>query len=528
MARRRIKVPLEDRIKGLLPGQGVIYTRESVRADVSESSEQQHAGSLRLFERLDLPGPTPLLLKEIHSASDGTREVYELLVAGIERGLIPWVICRDDDRLVRNPIELEALIPILVKTGVPIYFYAASPYDLATPDGRMMARMRVNIARSEVEKKSARQKGLNQHRAAQGKPFHTFHGFGYKWQGEGREKRRVQDPAAAKAVRWALKHLKLAGTCADVAREWNRLGLVNQRGGPWKWDAARKAMLNPALCGYRVYQPSSVFVPGFKRKNDWEFEIAEMIKGDWKPILSVAEWLTVRDILTKTKSQAGNNLKHFGSGMYECGKCATGVRLLSSHLSPKLGGRLVYRCQDCYGLSVDAGRVDAFVKDVLGLTLLQRKTYEAVFGVEDASTTDGAKLQAERDELAERVEALAESFAQGRTPLAMLEKSTARMNKRMAELDGELAQLSKQEEERRFFTDPDQVLASFESASLESQRFILASVFPKIVIYGPGKGRYGRPIHEWVHIFDRAGKRVKLDPPKSLIEQFRDAQRAKS
>ncbi|MCH8565261.1 recombinase family protein [Nesterenkonia sp. LB17] len=92
------------------------------------------------------------------SASNGkARPAYQRMARGIEAGQIQDIIVWDVDRLTRTPRELEDFIDWadqhklqFAKTGGVV--------DLATPHGRMNARVKGAVARDEADQQPRRQK----------------------------------------------------------------------------------------------------------------------------------------------------------------------------------------------------------------------------------------------------------------------------------------------------------------------------------------------------------------------------------
>ncbi len=72
--------------------------------------------------------------------------------AVLSGGVIAW----HPDRLHRSPRELEDFIDLMERTGCTVVTVTAGEYDLATPEGRLTARIVGSVARKESEDKSRR------------------------------------------------------------------------------------------------------------------------------------------------------------------------------------------------------------------------------------------------------------------------------------------------------------------------------------------------------------------------------------
>ena len=78
------------------------------------------------------------------------------------------VFCWRWDRFIREPLDLEHLIPRFDKAGVR-FAEADGVIDLGTDSGRLAARILVAVAKAEQERKSERQKLANEAAAIAGK-----------------------------------------------------------------------------------------------------------------------------------------------------------------------------------------------------------------------------------------------------------------------------------------------------------------------------------------------------------------------
>src|SRR3954447_11896111 len=85
------------------------------------------------------------------SYSGKPRPGYRALLDDVEHGRADAVLAWHTDRLHRRPVELEEYIDVCDRHGVITQTVKAGPLDLATPSGRMVARMLGSGSRYEVE-----------------------------------------------------------------------------------------------------------------------------------------------------------------------------------------------------------------------------------------------------------------------------------------------------------------------------------------------------------------------------------------
>ena len=91
---------------------------------------------------------------------DVERPDYDAMVASLKRGELDAIICWDLDRLTRRPSQLEEWIDRAEEHGLKLVT-ANGDGDLRTDGGRMFARIKAAVARSEVERKGARLIGVH-------------------------------------------------------------------------------------------------------------------------------------------------------------------------------------------------------------------------------------------------------------------------------------------------------------------------------------------------------------------------------
>src|ERR1700733_7470064 len=126
-----------------------IYVRISQdREGKAANVEIQEEDCRALAQRLDMRVHEAVYSDNDISASRFGRKRrpgYEQLLADIESGVIQAVIAWHPSRLHRRPMELERYIDIVEKRGVITHMVRAGEWDLATPSGRVHARIMSNI-----------------------------------------------------------------------------------------------------------------------------------------------------------------------------------------------------------------------------------------------------------------------------------------------------------------------------------------------------------------------------------------------
>lgn len=274
------------------------------------------------------------------SASDvrKRRPGYDGLVAGYERGEFGAIICWDLDRLTRIPAQLEEWITAAQQRGLWLVT-ANGEADLSTDAGQLFARIKAAVARSEVDRKSARQKAAAKQRAEDGRPPLGVRLTGYDPKGN-----LIAHEAAVVAEMFARFH---AGDSLRGIVAWlTETGVPTRHGQPWNPSAVRSILTNPRYCGRAVYEGKTNGHP-----------------GTWPPVVDEAlfDMVALRLADPRRRSQHGTDRRHLGSSLYRCGVCGAPMR---AHARKVRGTTTIfYRCAG--HLTRNATPVDAFVLAVL-------------------------------------------------------------------------------------------------------------------------------------------------------------------
>src|SRR5260370_38562015 len=153
------------------------------------------------------------------------RPGYEEAMRLVDARAVDAVLCFKWDRFIREPLDLEYLIPRFDKAGVR-FAEVDGNIDLGTDSGRLAARILIAVAKAEQERKSERQKLANEAAAVHGKRrLGTPRPFGY------RDDHVTPHPAEREAVAAACAVLLGGGTLSGGMREWTQAG---GRPGPAK------------------------------------------------------------------------------------------------------------------------------------------------------------------------------------------------------------------------------------------------------------------------------------------------------
>ena len=88
----------------------------------------------------------------------------------VDACMVDAVLCFKWDRFIREPLDLEYLIPRFDKARVR-FAEVDGNIDLGTDSGRLHARILIAVAKAEQERKAERQKLANEQAAINGQRF---------------------------------------------------------------------------------------------------------------------------------------------------------------------------------------------------------------------------------------------------------------------------------------------------------------------------------------------------------------------
>lgn len=238
------------------------------------------------------------------SASDRRkiRPGYRDLAAAYQAAEYDALICWDLDRLTRQPRELENWIDAAESRGL-LLVTANGEADLGTDGGRMYARIKAAVARSEVERKAARQRSAALQRSQHGRPPTGVRLTGYTPQGETVEEE-------AEIVRGIFERFAAGDSLRGITAWLAETGVPTRRGGAWHPSSVRGVLTNPRYAGRAIYQGAPTGEQG-----GWE----SLVDGD------VFDAVQARLQDPRRRTQDGTDRRYLGAGLFVCDACSATV-----------------------------------------------------------------------------------------------------------------------------------------------------------------------------------------------------------
>ncbi|MER6331827.1 recombinase family protein [Streptomyces sp. NPDC001034] len=346
---------------------------------------------------------------DVSAYSGKKRPGYEQMLADLDQGTATIVVAWHTDRLHRSPTELERYISLSERRGVSTHTVQAGELDLSTPTGRMTARILGAVARQESEHKGERVARARQQKALAGEWMGGIRPFGWGLP-TGGTRTKIDRKTGEETTEPELDMLRAVPEEAEVLRYWTDAilsggsirglvkwcadkGITTTRGNPVTHTELRDMLMRPRNAGIAVYRGE------------------EIGRGQWEPIVEETKYRAVCAILKdpSRKTTPGAQPKWLGSLLYRCGRgtCDKLVYVTQS------GGRRYpsYRCQGGHGGGRRAEITDQYVEDTIIERLSRDDAHDLLLPA--PSEMDVAALQAEAEEIRQRMRNLAGMYAAG-------------------------------------------------------------------------------------------------------------------
>jgi site-specific DNA recombinase len=383
-------------------------TRIAIYCRISQDGEgtglgvaRQEADCRQLCERRGWAVADVLIDNDVSAFSGKHRPGYEKLTAGLRDrrydGLVVW----HPDRLHRSPRELEGFIDLMEQTGASVVTVTAGDLDLATPEGRLTARIVGSVARKESEDKSRRLRRKHQELAEAGK----VSGGGPRPFGYEADRLTICEPEAA-LIRDATERLLAGDTVRSIVRDWTDRGVPTVTGAHWSSTTVKRLMTSARISGQREHQ-GRIVGPAV-----------------WPAIIDPDQSVRLRAVLRDPKRSnrtARPVRSYLLSGFVVCGAC--GAKMTAQPVIRKGNKYRRYQCYKdrggCNRVGIGAEGVESLVVAAVTEVLDSPALAKAV-----ARTDEGPDPMIEIERLEARQVELAEEYGAGR--LSMIEWRAAR------------------------------------------------------------------------------------------------------
>jgi DNA invertase Pin-like site-specific DNA recombinase len=168
---------------------------------------------------------------DISASGKRKRPGWEALLDAMRTGRVQAVVAYSSSRLYRNLRDLTEFLDVVEQHGVEVATIASGNVDVATADGRMLARILASVDQAEWERGSERRRRQLADKTARGEWAGGHLPFGYLVNDT--TKALEVDPAQAATIRDAAERVLRGESGASVLRRWAGDGVTTKGGNPW-------------------------------------------------------------------------------------------------------------------------------------------------------------------------------------------------------------------------------------------------------------------------------------------------------
>lgn len=407
-----------------------VGTRAAVYARISQDQHETGLGVKRqlkdcraLAKRMGWTIVEEFVDNDVSATNGKPRPQYTSLMAKLGAGTLDALLVWDVDRLTRTPRELEDVVELAERRGVQLASVGGE-IDLATPQGRLTARIKGNVARHETEQLSRRVKAKMAELAERGASVGRI---AYGWQRE----RSLDSSGRVVGYRDAL-HLEqaevlreaaaavLAGdTLSSIVKSLNAADVPAPTGGAWTLTNLRGLLLRERNACRRVHQGQVIGV------------------GDWDRLFDDDTHTRLVAILRDParRTNRSNAVKYLLSGIATCGVCGSPLRVLPD----KARTTPTYICKAGAHVRRNLGAVDDLVSRVLVARLAQP---DALDLFQDHHSEDTEQLRAKAAALRAKLDLAADQFSDDVIDAQQFARVSAKLRPQLAALEAQLRSVS--------------------------------------------------------------------------------------
>jgi len=248
------------------------------------------------------------------------RPEYRRLLRDIEAGKIDAVVVWAEDRLHRQPIELEEFVRTCDGAGMTQLVTVSGTIDLGTGDGMMVARIKGAVAAEEVRKTKQRVMRRKRQKAEAGEYAGGRRAYGFEKDGI------THIPEEAARIREAATRVLEGESLNSIKVDWNAQGVATVSGKTWSHTMLKRLVTSLRTVG-RCQHQGEDFAP-----------------AAWEPILDRATWEQCCSILgDPSRRRPPASRKYPLTGVLRCGLCKEPLKAM-----PR-GGKRVYGCKAATG-----------------------------------------------------------------------------------------------------------------------------------------------------------------------------------
>jgi DNA invertase Pin-like site-specific DNA recombinase len=383
------------------------------------------------------------------------RKDYARMMEEIAAGQIGAVLFTAQDRLIRQPRELEDLMTLVDLHRVTVRGVVAGHLDFESATGRLGARMGGVVAAHESDVKSERQRGMHEKLANKGRFSGGKRRFGYS-----ADMTEIREDEAA-YIRELADRVLAGETLTAIARDFNSRGSRTAAGVEWTHGKLRSMILGAHHAALRTHRGEIVG------------------EAEWTATLPRETWQAVKSVLMDPARGVGQKRtrRYLLTGIAVCGECGRTVR--GRVVRVKNGGTYpAYICSSTAHVQKPVEYTDLIVSAEIGERLASVASELLATG----DTGDASRLADEADALRAHRDELARSLATPGADIAAFRIAAAAIDDRLAEITRAMGEAVRVPAVLAGLAGNPDARAKFDALPLDRQRAVLAEMPGRVVL----------------------------------------------
>ncbi len=404
---------------------------------------------------------------DVSAYKSKVRPEYRRMLSDMKDGHVDAVVVYDQDRLTRQPRDLEEFFDICDAAGIRDLATVSGVLDLSTDSGQFTARILGAVARKSSDDQARRIRRKHEQLAADGK----ISGGGPRPYGYEPDKLRVRE-SEAMVVREVAGRILAGDSARSVCADLDQRGITTASGKSWNPSVLRKMMMSGRISGQREHH-GEIVGPAV-----------------WAAIITPAETARLRSALGAERPVALRHPRRYLlAGLLRCSHC--GETLVSR---PRAGGVRQYVCAKgpglagCGKISVLAEPVEALIFNaVVDLLDTPRLAEGIARGVvdDDAATALHTELDADQAQLVE----LATAYGNRDLTLAEMLAAKKPIEERITKARKKLSRLTRTTVLDGYVGHGAELQQSWAELGLTRQAAIVKALLDHAVIAAAVRGR---------------------------------------
>jgi DNA invertase Pin-like site-specific DNA recombinase len=401
------------------------------------------------------------------------RPAYLQLLEDVRSGQLGGLLTWHTDRLTRSPRELEDIISACESGGgVPIQTVTAGPIDLATPSGRMAARVFGAVARHESEHKAERIRRKARELAESGK----IGGGGTRPYGYESDRRTVIADEAA-VVRDLARRTLAGEPLRALVRDLNTRKVPSVSGRGWTTVGLRRMLTSGRIAGWREHHRQLV------------------APAEWQGIIDRATLDRLRGLLLDPARRLTPGpvvrVYLFGGGIARCGLCGYPL-----HAAPRSDGTRRYGCrpvpgaEGCAKIAIVAEPLEAHLRDLI-IERLDSPAFLAALADHDRRTAQAVDLDALAADEASLLELATDYYTDHRIGRAEYLAARDALQARIETARRKVARTNGSGKARELAGLGGRLREEWDAMTFDERRTVVSTLVDKVAI-GPGRRGYNR------------------------------------